>query len=354
VQHSKGGFRIKADAKAYLDSIVGNVRDGSWSPDKPITVEQLLLEHWLPAQESVGLRPTTIAQYQMVARSWIVPHIGGIKVASLTPAMVNGMTTALKKSGPNGRRGLSDRSTQMAVGLLKAACQWAVRDDNRLIGRNPIGSMRRPRAMRTEMKVWDAAETKQFLAATANDRVAFAWALALTRGLRRGEICGLRWSDVHFEDGYLLVVRTRIQVRGQAKESAPKTSAGKRSIPLDPKLITILRTHKARQAEEKLAAGSLYEDSGFLFADELGRAYHPDTLSDWFDAKVSASGLPRIRFHDTRHTAATLLVAGGTPIKVVSDLLGHASINITLEYYSHVLPGMAEEAGAELSRTVLA
>lgn len=115
----------------------------------------------------------------------------------------------------------------------------------------------------------------------------------------------------------------------------------------------MLRAHRARLAEERLAAGPAYEDEGYVLADELGRPYHPDTISDWFEDARRKAGLPRIRLHDTRHTAASLLLASGTPVKVVSDLLGHSSPTITLATYAHVLPGMAEEAGERLSALVL-
>ncbi len=121
----------------------------------------------------------------------------------------------------------------------------------------------------------------------------------------------------------------------------------------DERLVALLRTHKPRQAAEKLAAGGAHEEDGYLMADELGRPYHPQSLSNWFEEKVKDLGLPRIRLHDTRHTAATLMLAAGVPVKVVSEMLGHASISITLDVYAHVLPGMGEQAGAALSESLL-
>jgi integrase len=159
---------------------------------------------------------------------------------------------------------------------------------------------------------------------------------------------------VDLKAGHLQIVHTRVVADGKVVESEPKTDAGKRSIPLDPKLVAILKAHKARQAQEELVDGTgLYEDSGYLFNDELGRAYYPDTLSEWFDDQIKASGLPRIRLHDCRHTAATLMLRQGTPVHVVSQILGHASIRITLDFYGHVLPGQTEEAGAKLSSELL-
>jgi len=142
-------------------------------------------------------------------------------------------------------------------------------------------------------------------------------------------------------------------VDGVPTDSVPKTKAGIRSIPLDGQLMGLLRAHRARQAQEKWVAKTAYEDGGYVLADELGRPFHPDTVSEWFHQRREQLGLPRIRLHDTRHTAASLMLASGTQVKVVADLLGHSSPTITLAIYAHVLPGMAEEAGEKLSAMVL-
>ena len=155
------------------------------------------------------------------------------------------------------------------------------------------------------------------------------------------------------EGGVIRINRTRVVVDGKAADSTPKTAAGRRSIPLDAHLVALLRAHKARQAAEKLAAGPAYEDAGWLVADELGAPYYPDSISEWFDRKARALELPRIRLHDLRHTAASLMLASGVPVKVVSEMLGHSSPTITLSIYAHTLPGMAEEAGAALSASLL-
>jgi integrase len=351
-QHSKGGFRTRKAAQAHLNGVLGKVEEGSWRPDQPLTVKELLEAHWLPAQRSRGLRPATLDHYENAVNAWIIPAIGGVKVPALTPRHVTEMTEALRSTRTaNGRRGLSARSTQIAVGVIKAACTWAVA--NGMLGRNPLAGVRRPKAETPEMKAWSADDARKFLAGTREKRLAWAWALLLTRGLRRGELCGLQWPDVDLEGGTARIARTRILIDGKPAESVPKTSAGKRTIPLDPSLVALLRTHKTRQGREKLAAGPAYEDSGWLFADELGVPYYPDTLSEWFEREVAALKLPRIRLHDTRHTAATLLLGDRVPVKVVSELLGHASPTVTLTVYGHAIPGMAEEAAAALSASLL-
>jgi integrase len=180
-------------------------------------------------------------------------------------------------------------------------------------------------------------------------------ALLLIRGIRRGELCGLKWDAVDLEGGTIKILSTRVVVEGKAITSAPKTSAGKRPVPLDPSRVKLLKSRQTKQAAEKLAAGEAYADGGYVLADELGVPYHPDTISDWFETAVKTAKLPRIRLHDTRHTAASLIttIASGVPTKVVSELLGHSSPTITLSIYAHVIPGMAEDAGAALSASLL-
>jgi integrase len=360
-QHSKGGFKLKEtsskakgeSAREFLNIVMGKVQEGSWRPDKPLTVKQLLKEHWLPAQKAAELRPTTLVQYEGIIDNWIVPHIGAVKVAALTPVMVTNFTNTLRTSTTaKGRDGLSIRSTQMAVGVLKAGCAWAL--VNGYLGRNPVLGVKRPKLQSVPMASWSNEQAKTFLEYTKEDRLSFAWWLLLARGLRRGEICGLRWDDVDLDGQVIRINRTRVTVEGRVIDSVPKTEAGRRSIPLDPSLVATLRKHKSTQASESLAAGpGAYTAGGHLLADELGRPYHPDSISGWFDQKVKDSGLQRIRLHDTRHTAASLMLASGTPVKVVSDMLGHASPTITLSTYAHVLPNMAEEAGAALSARLL-
>ncbi len=136
---------------------------------------------------------------------------------------------------------------------------------------------------------------------------------------------------------------------GRSTESRPKTAAGRRQIPLDARLVALLRAHRERQLFERRRAGEAYEDKGFVICDELGRPYYPGTISVVFKEQAKAAGLPVIRLHDTRHTAASLMLADGVPVKVVSEILGHASPVITLSVYAHTMPGMAEQAGERLS-----
>ena len=241
VQHSKGGFKTKKAAREYLHTIMGKVQEGAWNPDQPVTVKQLLEDHWLPAQRTRELRPATLTS-TATSSGGSSPSIGGVRASALTPKMVTDMVSELRMAkSAQGRDGLSARSAQLAVGVLKAAYVWAVA--NQLLGRNPIAGIGRPRSTSAVMKVWNADQAKAFLAHTAGDRLAFAWSLLLTRGLRRGELCGLRWDAVDLDGSVIRINRTRVVAGGKAIESIPKTAAGRRSVVIDAKLVAILQAH---------------------------------------------------------------------------------------------------------------
>lgn len=361
-QHRKRGFTRKTPAKPpagdsareFLNSTVGAVTNGTWKPDNNLlTVQTLVVTHWLPARRLQGLRPATMSLYERATRDWVLPHLGGQRVASLRPAHVTKLVETLRTiKSKKGKDGISPRSIQMAVGCLTAATKWATKTE--LIGRDPLLGVDRPRATNPTMTAWSTDEARAFLTATRGDALGWAWAIMVTRGLRRGEVCGLRWQNIDLEAGTLQVVEALVVVTGKPVHSTPKTAAARRTVPLDDKLVALLKAHRAHQATERLAAGESYDDRGYVFADELGRPHHPTTITRWFRRAVKASGVRRVRLHDNRHTCATLLLADAVPVKVVSELLGHASTAVTLAVYSHTLPSMAEDAGAALSDALLA
>jgi len=350
-QHSKGGFRTQREAQKHLGGILESVQAGVWKADAKMTVRELL-EQWLAAKASEGVRPATLSLYRMAATKWLTPRIGAVDVRGLTPAMAGKVVDELR--GPNGsalgRGHLSDRSVQIAVTVLKASTAWAAATG--LIGRDPLVGFKRPRATSQTMQAWTGDQARRFLAHVADDRLAVGFALALARGMRRGEIAGLKWEAIDLEAGALLVQTTRIVVDGKAVESAPKTARGRRTVPLDGALIEMLKVHRRRQREERIAAGGAYQNNGWVLADELGAPIYPDTLAERFEKLAGEAGLPRIRFHDTRHTAASLMLADGVPVHIVAGILGHDSA-MTLRTYAHVMPGQAAEAGERLSAALL-
>ena len=345
-QASKGGFASEADAQRHLTMVLAEVQQGTFTRDQRLTVKQLLEEYWLPIKQAEGRKPNTIAHHEYAAK-WVADRIGGLRVEALTPGTIAKMTATMRTTETTtGKDGLSARSIQAAVGTLKAATAWAAR--TRLVSVDPLAELHRP-SIKSEsqaVQAWTVDQGRQFLDSVAGDRFEALWALMMTRGLRRGELAGLKWSAVDLDKGSLSVRSSRVVVKAKVIEGTPKSGFG-RTVPLDGSLIDRLRTLRETQAAEA------YQGHGYVMSDPLGRPMHPDSISRRFDALVAKTGLPRLTIHGLRHTAGTLMLADGVPVKVVSDLLGHSSPTITLSIYAHTLPGMAEQAGENLSRALL-
>jgi len=204
------------------------------------------------------------------------------------------------------------------------------------------------------MQAFDESQTATLLGAVDGHRLYAPVLLAVTTGMRRGEILGLRWKDVDLQAATLAVRQSLQTTREGLSFKAPKTKKGRRSISLGPTAIDGLRRHRAGQAKVRLALGAAYQDNDLVCARPDGAPTDPGEVSKGFAALVRQIGLPPIRFHDLRHTHATALMRAGVPPKVVSERLGHSSVGITLNTYSHVMPGMQEDAAQKVDATLRA
>jgi integrase len=225
------------------------------------------------------------------------------------------------------------------------------------IARNPLDAADPPRKKgdgAKEMQTWSAEQLKAFLESVKEDRLHALWHVIAFTGMRRGEALGLRWSDVDLENGRLSVRRALIPTNREVVVSEPKTAKGRRVIALDPATVEVLKSQAARQLDEQDEWEGLWTDSGLVFTAEDGSALDPESISRWWRLAVKTSMLPKIRLHDLRHTHATLALQAGIHPKVVSERLGHATVSITLDTYSHAIPAMQEEAAALIAGLVLA
>ena len=358
---SKGGFATKKAAQdAMTMAMAPYVEDATYKPFEPsqMTLAAFLRDEWLPVL--TALKPTTVASYKGMVDAYISApgRIGDERLCDLTPGKIATFYQDIRANGRKRAKGalagtpLGDATVHKCHVVLGAALAHAV--ETGLLRINPVAQLprnHRPRQTthdRPEMRVWSAEQAATFLDAVAGDRLGPLYDLALNTGMRRGELVGLRWSDIDLDAGVVSVRRNRVIVDGAVADVTPKSKKA-RTVDLDPSTVKMLRSHRAAQLQERLAWGEAWTDSGYVFTREDGTPLHPDTASSRFETLVTAAGVPPIRFHDLRHTHATLGLAAGVPVKVMSERLGHAKVQITIDLYQHVIPGMGADAAAKIA-----
>lgn len=308
------------------------------------TVAQFL-DRWLTDVARPKVRPSTYVSYHQKIRLYIIPALGRHQLAKLTPQQIQAMMNGM------GERGLSPRSVQYTRTILRVALNQALKWG--MVPKNAAALTNPPRVERPEMQALTPAQGRQFLDAVRGDRLEALYGVALALGLRQGEALGLRWKDIDLDAG-VLHVRSSLQwLSGEApKLVEPKTRQSRRSLPLTPSLASQLRAHRNRQRAERLVAGERWqgEDWGLVFANTLGGPLSKFTLHGQFKKHLQRAGLPDMRFHDLRHSCASLLVAQGVHPRVVMEILGHSTIALTMNTYSHVLPQAQRDAAALLDQ----
>lgn len=307
------------------------------------TVAQFL-DRWLHDTARHRLRPTTYRRYESLLRVHALPIVGKVSLAKLTPQQLSQLY------GQRLAAGFSPRTVQFLHATLHSALKQAVLWG--LLPRNPADAVRAPRPERYPMQPLDADQTRRLLEAAQSDPMEALYVLAVMVGMRQGELLGLQWADIDWDAGRLQVRHTLQWQKGDAWALAdPKTGHSRRSIRLPATTLRALKAQRARQLEQRLAAGPLWHDSGLIFTNAVGRPVDPIGLDHrGFPRLLHRAGLPTIRFHDLRHTYATLALLNGEKPKVVQETLGHASITLTMDTYSHVLPDMQEDAASRMEQ----
>ena len=308
------------------------------------TVGQYLKE-WLEVIRP-RLQPTTYARYETFVRRQLIPEIGRVKLSRLTAQQVQKVYALWRE------RGLSATTVKHMHTVLHNALGQAVRWE--YVARNVADLVDKPRPAVREMNTLSRVQVGQFLEAAEGDRLEALYILALSTGLRQGELLALRWPYVDLERGSLQVRGTMQPITGGGlRISEPKTKASKRRVLLAPLAVDALRRHKTAQNLERLQLGAAWANPDLVFANTAGGPIRAgDLLKRSFHLLLKKAGLPRMRFHELRHSAATLQFEGGTPAKVVQEMLGHSTIAITLDLYGHVTPTMQERA-AEVANDIL-
>ena len=289
------------------------------------------LEGWLTGA-AVRCRPRTVERYRGLLRQHVIPALGTVPLARLEVRQVNALLAAQLADGH------APRSVHHLRAVLRAALSAAVREG--VLTRNVATLADPPRVPEREPTILTGSQARRLIAATATERDGPLWVLALATGARQGELLGLHWGDFDPELGELRIARTLQRVRGAWVFGEPKTSRSRRTLLLPPVAIAALAQQRAQQLTERLAAGADWQDTdGLIFTTATGSPREGTHVTKVFQRTCVALGLPRIRFHDLRHTTATVLAAAGIPVRDVQDQLGHSTALTTLRTYVHAVPG---------------
>lgn len=332
------------EARAELSRIRHETDQGTYVKPSEITVNEYLDEYLVGATR--GRRESTKVSYRDAFRP-VRERLGARALQSISKAdieyLVDWMLTSGRRRGGKVGTGLGPRSVRLTLGRLKAAFEMAV-DEGRLV-RNVVKLVAPPEYTPGERATWSRTEVRRFLRVATKDRLHAAWRLSLY-GLRRGEVLGLRWSDIDLRAKTLTVNQARVLVDYKVRIEPPKSRNGKRTLPLDDELVSALTELRKRQAKESETAGHAYraglEDldwytagDEYVVTDELGIPLHPESYSDEFTRLLKRAGLPKIRLHDSRHTTLSLMEKAGVPISIVSKWAGHYDAAFTMRTYVH-------------------
>jgi integrase len=344
---TKGGFATKREATRALREAVTAAETGRSVTPSGRTLTQFFAE-WHPAM-CASLRPSTWENYGDYIAAYVQPSIGATRLQDLTAVRLNLLYGHLLERGRvKTPGGLAPKTVQNVHRMLHRAMKDAVKWG--YLPRNIVDDAEAPRVRRHQPQVWTPAQMRSFVTSVQRDRFYALWLLVVTTGMRRGELAGLRRQDVDVEYGRVSPRVTRVVVAGYSQESDPKTAHGERTLALDPVTVAALRTYFDTWASERRLLG---QGSPLLFVWPDGRPLHPDTITALFHKHVAAAGLPRIRLHDVRHSYATAALQAGVPAKVISERLGHATAAFTLQVYTHVIPGMDQDAADQIAALIL-
>jgi integrase len=335
--------KSQTEARARAKELRKRLELGQPVRDTADTLATFSLEWIATALAASERKTTTKAMYAAITRSQIVSSgIGGLPLGKITPRAVEGWLVELRE------RGLAESTVRIAYDILLAILKTAIRDG--ALGRNPVAAVKRPRVTRKEADYLSSDQVRAVLSAAQSTRFAPLFTLLVNTGLRRGEALALQWSDVDLEAGTLRVRGTLARVNGELEVTEPKTEKSKRTVPLSSPAVQTLRTIRLEQAQQRLRAGSWWHPTGYLFTTRFGEPCDPRNALRAFKVAAKRAGLPAsVGLHTLRHTAATMMLQAGVPLKIVSEILGHASVAITGDIYGHVAPEVSREAVAKLA-----
>ncbi len=333
----------KKEAEKRLAELLHQLDQGTFMAPGRTTLAEFL-ERWLEDHKP-RLSPRGYERYQGIVTRHLIPGLGRILLAQLRPEHLQKHYTAKLNEG------LSARSVRYEHAVVHVALQTAVKWG--LLSRNPADAVDPPKARRTEMQTWDQGEITRFLEAAKGSPYHALFYTALFTGMRRSELLGLRWQEVDLPLGQVCVTRGLHQLRdGSYVFTEPKSAKSRRTIALPPSAAILLREHRAKREAERAMLGKPLTDSDLVFSTVEGEPLRPNTITRAWSMLAAKASIKVIRLHDARHTHASIMLRQGIHPKIVQERLGHSSIGITLDTYSHVAPGLQEAAATRFDELV--
>jgi integrase len=335
--------KTEKDLRARLKEAQRALDDGLPVPDRRESVGGFL-DGWLEHIEHTERSSATVTNYRDMVRYYIAPVVGRVKLAELAPRHVEKMQRDIIKSGK------SARTARLARSVLRAALRHAERHG--LVARNVAALAEPVKAEHNEKKSMTVAQVRKLLAAAEGTRDEAAIVLLVTLGLRRGELLGLKWSDMNLKAGTIRVTRALKRTNDGLEASDTKTARSARTLQLPPLAVRSLKAHKARQAAEQMKAGEHWVGGDWIITNAWGGPMDPDNFRHRFTALCDEAKIGHWSPHAARHTAGSLMFEHGADLKVVSEALGHSSIRVTADVYAHLLPERSGEAARAMDRAL--
>ena len=328
----------KKEAEKRLSELLNQLDNGTFIKPGKTTLGEYL-ERWLADYAKPNLSPRGFERYAGIIKKHIIPDMGSITLTQLRPEHLQKHYTARLNDG------LSARTIRYHHAVIHKALQTAVKWG--LLSRNVADGVDLPRARRTEMQTWDEDDITRFLEAAKDSSYYALFYTALYTGMRRSELLGLKWTDVDLMLGQVHVKRSLHHLKdGSYVFTQPKSARSRRTIDLSPSTISTIKEHHEKQKLERIMLGVPLTDDDLVFSHFDGKPLRPNTITRAWTMLAARAGVKVIRFHDARHTHASLMLKQGIHPKIVQERLGHASISMTLDTYSHVMPGL-QQAAAE-------
>ena len=324
-------------ALAELDRVQDRLEEGKPPKDSTATVASWMA-HWRQTTLAASDRKAATRElYSNLSRKHIeADPFGAIRLDRLRPSDIEALVLALRDNG------LSDSTIRQTYTVLRQALDGACRDE--LLARNPAAVVKRPGVERTEAKHLPPDAVSRLLRAAEGSRYYPVLLLIATTGLRRGEAVALHWDQVDLDAGLIKVAATMSRVDGQLRISEPKTARSRRTVPLTPAMIAVLRKHKVTQMKERIRAANVWTDTGLVFTTELGTRVEPRNILRVIETASAKAGVTEVTVHTLRHSAAVAWLEAGVHIRQVADLLGHSSVSVTGDVYGHGSEGGARAA----------